>query len=323
MIRYYLNDSGRLQPVDSMPELRDDLVWIDLLEPTAEEDAEVEKLLGIAIPTREDMQAIEVSARLYEENGTTYMTATLPALMDSDEPSLGPVTFVLTLPRLITIRYHEPRAFTNFAQRAIKSSLGCTSGDGVLNALLDSAVDRIADVLERAGTDIDLISRRIFRHSATRPMKTRELHPILSNIGRKGDLTSKIRDSLVTLERLVGYFNQSLQLRDGPKEIRESIRTTSQDLRALADHATFLSQKITFLLDATLGMVNIEQNAIIKIFSVAAVVFLPPTLLASIYGMNFTHMPELDWRIGYPLALALMVVSAILPYLFFKRRGWL
>jgi magnesium transporter len=233
------------------------------------------------------------------------------------------VTFVLTLPRLITIRYHEPRAFTNFAQRAIKSSLGCTSGDGVLNALLDSAVDRIADVLERAGTDIDLISRRIFRHSATRPMKTRELHPILSNIGRKGDLTSKIRDSLVTLERLVGYFNQSLQLRDGPKEIRESIRTTSQDLRALADHATFLSQKITFLLDATLGMVNIEQNAIIKIFSVAAVVFLPPTLLASIYGMNFTHMPELDWRIGYPLALALMVVSAILPYLFFKRRGWL
>jgi magnesium transporter len=323
MIRYYLNDSGRLQPVDKMPTLRDDLVWIDLLEPTADEDAEVEKLLGIAIPTREDMQAIEVSARLYEENGATYMTATLPALMDSDEPSLGPVTFVLTLPRLITIRYHEPRAFTNFAQRATRSVLGCTSGDGVLNALLDSAVDRLADVLERAGTNIDGISRRIFRHSAARPMKTRELHPILSNIGRKGDLMSKIRDSLVTLERLVGYFNQSLQLRDGPKEIRESIRTTSQDLRALADHATFLSQKITFLLDATLGMVNIEQNAIIKIFSVAAVVFLPPTLLASIYGMNFRHMPELDWPFAYPLALGLMVVSAILPYLFFKKRGWL
>jgi magnesium transporter len=121
----------------------------------------------------------------------------------------------------------------------------------------------------------------------------------------------------------VGFFNQGVLLRQSPKDIRESIRTTTLDIRALSDHASFLSQKITFLLDATLGMVNIEQNAIIKLFSVATVVFLPPTMIASIYGMNFLHMPELDWRVGYPLALTLMLISAILPYLFFKKRGWL
>ena len=135
--------------------------------------------------------------------------------------------------------------------------------------------------------------------------------------------TFGLGDSLVTLERLVGFFNQGVLLRQSPKDIREGIRTTTLDIRALSDHANFLSQKITFLLDATLGMVNIEQNAIIKIFSVAAVVFPPPTLVASIYGMNFAHMPELDWRFAYPLALVLMLVSAILPYLFFKKRGWL
>jgi len=323
MIRYYVNDSGRLEPVDDMPALRDDLVWIDLLKPTTAEEAEVEKLLGLDIPTREDMNSIELSSRLFEENGASYMTATLPSHMDGDEPELAPVSFVLTHPRLVTVRYNEPRAFTTFPQRAAKVAPGCTSGEGVLLALLDATVDRLADVLERAGADIDGISRKIFRRGTTRPMKTRELHPILASIGRKGDLTAKIRDSLVTLERLVGFFNQGLLLRQSPKEMREGIRTTALDIRALSDHAGFLSQKITFLLDATLGMVNIEQNAIIKIFSVAAVAFLPPTLIASIYGMNFTYMPELDWRIAYPLALVLMLVSAIVPYLFFKKRGWL
>jgi magnesium transporter len=236
---------------------------------------------------------------------------------------LLPVSFVFTHARLITVRYHEPRAFTTFPQRAAKVAMGCNSGEAVLIALLDATVDRLADVLERAGRDIDAISQRIFQGDGAKPSRNKELGPILTSIGRKGNLTSKIRDSLVTLERLVGFFNQGMLLRRSSKDMLESVRTTAQDIRSLADHATFLSQKITFLLDATLGLVNIEQNSIIKIFSVAAVVFLPPTLLASIYGMNFEHMPELDWRLGYPLAVGLMVLSAILPYVFFKKRGWL
>jgi magnesium transporter len=146
---------------------------------------------------------------------------------------------------------------------------------------------------------------------------------VLEQIGRKGDLTSHIRDSLVTLERLVGFLGHVAMQRKSGKDLRERLKTLSRDVRSLTDHSSFLSQKITFLLDATLGMINIEQNAIIKIFSVAAVVFLPPTLIASIYGMNFEEMPELDWLFGYPFAIALMILSAILPYLFFKRRGWL
>jgi magnesium transporter len=269
------------------------------------------------------MEEIEISSRLYDEGGASYMTATLPAYSDDDAPVLAPVSFVLTHARLITVRYHEPRVFQTFPQRAGKLAPGCNSGAGVLLALLDATVDRLADLLERAGGDIDGISRRIFQHDDGKPTKNRELKAILASIGRKGDLTSKIRDSLATLERLVGFFNQGVKLAQSPKEMREGVRTLLQDIHSLTDHAGFLSQKITFLLDATLGMVNLEQNAIIKILSVAAVVFLPPTLLASIYGMNFTHMPELDWRFAYPIALGLMLVSAVLPYFFFKRRGWL
>ena len=193
----------------------------------------------------------------------------------------------------------------------------------MLIALLEAIVDRLADILERAGRDIDGISRDVFQHKGAKPTKSQDFQKVLEAIGRKGDLTSNIRDSLVTLERLVGFLGQGTMQRKSGKDVRERIKTLARDVRSLADHASFLSQKITFLLDATLGMINIEQNAIIKIFSVAAVVFLPPTLIASIYGMNFQFMPELDEVYGYPMALGLMVLSAILPYVYFKRRGWL
>jgi len=323
MIRSFRNDAGRLRLIEGLPEVGDDLVWIDLVSPTQDEEAAVEKLLGVDVPTREEMEEIEVSSRLYHENGAAFMTATLPAQTDADNPLIAPVSFVLTPARLITIRYHEPRAFQTFPARAAKVSMGCESGETVLLALLEATVDRLADILERAGRDIDVISQGIFRPSGGRPAKSKDLQSVLESIGRKGDLTSDIRDCLVTLERLIGFFNQNTLQKKAAKDTRERIKTLSRDARSLADHASFLSQKITFLLDATLGMINIEQNAIIKIFSVAAVVFLPPTLIASIYGMNFEHMPELSWPFGYPLAILVMIASAILPYLLFKRRGWL
>ena len=201
--------------------------------------------------------------------------------------------------------------------------MGCETGESVLVALLEAIVDRLADILERAGRDIDQISRAVFRHRADKPTRSHDFQEMLEAIGRKGDLTSNIRDSLVTLERLVGFLCQAMLPRKNGRDMRDRVKTLARDIRSLEDHASFLSQKITFLLDATLGMINIEQNAIIKIFSVAAVVFLPPTLVASIYGMNFEFMPELGWHLGYPLALVVMIGSAILPYLYFKRRGWL
>ena len=188
---------------------------------------------------------------------------------------------------------------------------------------LDALIDRVADVLERIGLEVDGISHEVFEHPAT-PRQTGDFQSILRALGRRGDLTSKVRESLVGIGRLLMFFGQASEANaKTAKDLRARLRTMSRDVRSLTEHASFLSAKINFLLDATLGMINIEQNAIIKIFSVVAVVFLPPTLIASIYGMNFDFMPELDWAIGYPLALALMLGSAIAPYIYFKRRGWL
>ncbi len=317
MIRSYSSVDGRLSgPQEDMS----GALWLDLVHPEPAEEKAVEHLLSLDIPTREDMLEIEISSRLYLEDGAAFMTAILPAHADADDPEMAPVTFVLTPDRLVTIRYHEPRAFSSFPLRAERTGMEMPDAVSVLVALLEAIVDRLADILERAGREIDTISRSIFRRDGKVP---RDNQKVLEELGRKGDLTSNIRDSLLTFERLSGFLGHVTMQRKAAKELRERGKTLSRDVRSLLDHADFLSQKITFLLDATLGMISIEQNATIKIFSVAAVIFLPPTLIASIYGMNFEHMPELDWRLGYPFAIGLMILSAILPYAYFKRRGWL
>ncbi len=327
MINAYVNERGRLRRLaeldrDIANEL-DAVVWIDLLDPTSEEEGLLERAVGINIPTREEMEEIEVSSRLYMEEGSAFMTAQLPAQADRDDPEMAPVTFVLTGDRLITVRYHDPRAFQTFLQRAFRVPLGATTGFGALIALLEIIVDRLADIIERVGRDVEGISRGIFQVNGSTGRPSRDFQQWLEAIGRKGDLNSKIRDSLLTLERLGGFLRQvKTQGTDDP-DLRGRLGTLARDIQSLTDHSSFLSQKITFLLDATLGMINIEQNNIIKIFSVAAVVFLPPTLIASIYGMNFRHMPELDWLFGYPYALGLMLFCGVLPYLYFKWKRWL
>lgn len=322
MIVGFVPDGGRLR--GALAPLRElaELVWIDLLAPSAEEEAAVEAFLGVDIPTREEMHRFEVSGRLYREDNAVFMTATLPARTDSDDLFLGPVAFVLVDAKLVTVRYHEPRAFKTFPERAAGAKLGCTDGETVFCALLEATVDRLADILERTETEVEALSRDIFRSDrldAVRP----DLMSTLQLVGRKGDLCSNLRDCLLSLQRLAGFFAQVLADRSDGKERRGRVRTILHDVQSLGDHSSFLSQKITFLLDATLGMINIEQSNIIKIFSIAAGVFLPPTLIASIYGMNFRAMPELSWHYGYPLAIVLMLASALVPFWYFKNRGWL
>ncbi|MBD0414542.1 magnesium/cobalt transporter CorA [Oryzicola mucosus] len=324
MIKAFVVESGRLRLVDDLDAHKADIAWADLHEPTREEVATIQNWLGIELPSRDEMEEIEISSRLYVEDGAYFMTATVPAKTEVDEdPIMAPVTFVLVGSRLVTMRYHDPRAFRIYPQRAEKADTGCTTGDTILIGLLEALVDRIADILERAARDIEALSREIFR---TRDGKTRggqDFQSLLTQIGRKEDLASNIRDSLTSLQRLSGFFAHAATTAKMNKDVRARIKTLSRDVLSIADHTTFLSQKVNFLLDATLGMINIEQNAIIKIFSVAAVIFLPPTLVASIYGMNFDVMPELNWEYGYPFGIGLMIVSAILPYLYFRRRGWL
>ncbi|MDX1606979.1 MAG: magnesium transporter CorA family protein, partial [Candidatus Competibacterales bacterium] len=270
-------------------------------------------------PTREEMEEIEVSSRLYQEDGALFMTAMILSRADTDDPRSTAVTFILSDARLVTLRHDEPRSFRLFAARAQRYQSDMRRGELVLTGLLEAIVDRTADILERVGSDLDAVSREVFAP----PRRGRDFHESLRRIGRIGDLGSKVQESLISIARLLTFYNQTLDTGKGSKELRGRIKTLSRDVQSLTDHASFLSSKISFLLDATLGMINIEQNAIIKIFSVVAVIFLPPTLVASIYGMNFALMPELGWRFGYPWALGLMVVSAILPFWFFKRRGWL
>ena len=228
-------------------------------------------------------------------------------------------------------RNHHPQAFPVYVRRAMKPQATSMSGWGVLISLLEAVVDRAADHLERVGTIVDDTSRQIFntdRHSASRRVRKKapNLQELLEKIGEEGDFNSKMRESLVSIGSLAAFMSAILDPRKQTREMkdhRSRIKILQRDIISLTDHASFLSGKIAFLLDAVLGMISIEQNGIIKIFSVAAVVFLPPTLVASIYGMNFNIMPELQWEYGYPLAIGLMILSAILPYIYFKRKGWL
>ncbi len=302
-------------------------VWLDLLNPTPEEDRLVEQMTGVSIPTREEMQDIEVSARLYQENSAKFMTITAVSQLDTEEPATTPITFVLNGITLVTVRYAEPKAFANFAARAQKpGAVSFATGEQIMMGLIEALFDRMADALEHVGVDIDAISRTVFRRkSAAKAAKTtQDLQAIIERIGQNGDLLTMVRESLVSINRVLTYHTSVEQEdRKTTKEAKARTKVLYRDVVALTDQATFLSNKINFLLDATLGLINLQQNQIIKIFSVAAVVFLPPTLVASIYGMNFDMMPELKWILGYPFALGMMVLSAILPYLYFKRRGWL
>ncbi len=295
-------------------------VWLDMLQPSADDERAVEAALGVGVPTREEMREIEASSRLYEEGGALYMTATIVANASSEQPESTAITFVLAGHRLVTVRYADPQPFRQFAAYAERHPAACATGEMTFAVLLDAIIDRLADILEMIGADVDALSREVFARSV--PARSRDFQALLTRIGRNGDLTSKVRESLVSLGRLLSFSRQAIRGRSQPG-VQARLDTIAQDVLSLSDYVAFLSNKITFLLEATLGLINIEQNATIKIFSVVAVVFLPPTLIASIYGMNFEVMPELHWVGGYPFAILLMILSAILPYVYFKRRGWL
>jgi magnesium transporter len=309
--------------IEDLSALPDGAVWIDLVNPTAAEDGAVERLAGIAVPTREDMQEIEISSRLYIENGARYMTATLMCQSDTEMPKITAVTFILAGQRLVTVRYDQPKPFALVETKLARSCASGITGETVLMELLDAVIDCCADILERVGGAVDRVSHDIFEPGSERPGNARRYSQILIAIGREGDLTSKVRESLVSIGRLVTFLSAAMDGVKWSKDMREQLKTMQRDVASLTDHASYLASKITFVLDALLGVVNLEQNNIIKLFSVMAVVLMPPTLIASIYGMNFKDMPELEWAHGYPLALIAMLAAAVVPYLIFKWKKWL
>ncbi|MBV8783554.1 MAG: magnesium transporter CorA family protein [Gammaproteobacteria bacterium] len=322
MLSAYLPAAHGLERQEVHGELPAGALWFDLLQPSAAEEHAIEQALRIDVPTPEEMRAIETSNRLYEEEGALYLTATVLFRADTDRPETTQVTFILTPGALVTSRYNDLRSFKDFSAYAATHATACATPLQLLVGLLNAIVNRLADGLERVGADIDATSLQVFPRGRSARTRGRNYQGELQQIGASGDVVSRARESLVSLSRLLAFLQESDGARITP-EARASLRTVTRDVTALSDHATFLVGKAQFLLDATLGLVTIDQNNILKIFSLLAVLLLPPSLIAGFFGMNFAYVPWLHAPWGVWAAIALMLATGLAPFFYFKRKGWL
>jgi len=327
MITIYVHKDGRLTATQvnaadlDLAELQP--VWIDMEHPSEEDIQSVAKRFDIELPSAADMREIETSSRLYHDGAAHVMTASIVYRIESQVPLSAEITFVLMPHVLITLRFSTPRAFALFAGHASDGDIVCDSPESVTIGLIEAIVERQADLIERLQDETEAISKQIFETDGKEQTRTKHHAASLKEIGRKSVILSRTRESLVSLGRLLTYFRNLTQAGNVPETIRQRIKTTHNDVQSIAAHIDHLTSRLTFMMDATIGLVGIEQNQIIKLFSVVAVMLMPPTLIASVYGMNFNHMPELAYVWAYPAVLTAMVVSAVLPFLYFKHKGWL
>lgn len=329
MMTFYGLREGRLVRLSTastsiLPALTE-VLWIDLLDPSHDEEKAVETLLALQIPTRQEMAEIEESSRLYEDHGALVMTAVVIDGAGEGRPARTQVTFVLTQTHLVSVRYADPVPFRTFEAKCQRQPELHTSSDRILASLLDSIVERAADVLELIAADLNEVSVRLFfdEEPRRRPKRAEdELQILIKRLGRRNMTMAILRESVLSLSRLGPFLRQGTSAwltDDGTRRLK----MIERDLRSLSAYEGQLSSEIVYLHEATLGLINLAQNRIIKVFSIAAVLFLPPTVVGTIYGMNFETMPELKWAFGYPFALLMMALSAALPYYWFKRKGWL
>lgn len=297
-------------------------VWLDMVEPTVAEDSKVELYLGCKVPSRADPDFTEPPEAYYAENGVRYLHGSFVSEPEGT-PDVTGVTFILTPATLVTVRYDPGDAFGLFGQKLCKSGALALQPDAVAVGLVNTIVNRSARALNKVGVELDSIASTVFRAKGDQSGRSQIYSATLDALGREDEKISNLRESLVSIERLLLFLLSEGRSADAPKPVREATKAALRDLQSLEQDASFKAQKVQFLLDATLGLINLAQNDIIKLFSVLAVIFMPPTVIASIYGMNFKEMPELGWRWGYPLALCLMVAAAIGPYVFFRWKKWL
>lgn len=325
MLRVYGPDCDGSTVDAKLQSIPDGAAWIDLEEPTNEEERLVERYIHVDVPTEAEMAEIEPSSRLYEKNGALYMTISVLRGVDEKNPTTAPIRFVLAEKKLVTIRYATPKPIRTFENHARRDPAVVPDGPTALVRLLDATIDRLADEIENVSEIMEELSQEIFAGNQTeRRIPVKKLTALLTRIGRVQTLLTKIRYSAVTTLRMLSFFSGSKLIHEESlQELRHHVDSLTTDVTSLSEHASYLIDSLTFLLDSSLGLISIEQNAAMKLFSWAAIIFLPPTLIAGIYGMNFQHMPELKWLAGYPWALALMLISAVGPYLYLKRRGWI
>jgi len=315
----FIRSSGG--PSGSLPS---HVIWIDLLNPTAEEKAFVESRTNVRIPSLELLSEIEASSRLAIDHDTVYLSVPAVAQGDTPDAYLSPVGFILTQRLLVTVRF-APLSSVDIVAERVRRDETLESPVAVFMALLETMVDRGADILERLGAELDKVSRSVFRGDPARPRhamrSNNALRRALIAVGGTGDRLTLARDALLGIGRIAPFV---LSLRKSwiLPEFEARLEAVVKDVASLNDYESHLSNKVQFLLDAILGLINIQQNDIFKVLTIVSVVGIPPTLVAGIYGMNFKYMPELNWVAGYPFGLALVALSAIIPLAWFKWRGW-
>src|SRR5271165_2597954 len=322
--------SGALHPEELVaatdPTRLSGAAWIDLLDPSDADRAIVEQATGLRLRSRANLSAIENSSRLYAEGETLYLSMPLAIGKPRGETSTEPLGFVLTPERLVTIRFNPLPAFDAYMEQPTRSAAGPLGSSHVFIELIEHLVDSMADTLELIRDELDAISRRIFQPDpATNDGPSRDsavLRESLQTVGRCGDLVSRVRDTLLGISRIVQYVGPAAAQWITP-ELRQRLKTLRADVASLSDYDAHLGSKVQLLLDAILGLITIAQSNIIKVMTVVGVIGVPPTLIASIYGMNFEAMPELKWHYAYPVVMLVIIASALLPLMWFKRRGWL
>jgi magnesium transporter len=304
--------------------LPDEVIWIDLLNPTDEEKAFVESRSGLRVPTIEALSEIESSSRLIVDHGVIYLSMPLVAQGDTADYHSSPAGFILTPSVLVTVRFADLSTFRTVAEK-VSADESLRSSAGVFTALMEGLVDRGADVLERLAGELDRISKSIFRNNLSRKRNTMRanemLRRALRDVGTIGDRLSLAREVFLGVDRIVPFV---LGLKQDwiMGEFANRLEAVHKDVASLNAFQAHLSNKVQFLLDAVLGFITVAQNDLFKILTIVSVVGIPPTVVAGIYGMNFKFMPELSWTWGYPFGLAMIALSTIIPLIWFKWRGW-
>jgi len=299
-------------------------VWIDLHAPTEDEVRLVTEATGLRIPTRDEVSEIEASSRLVLREGVLYLS--MPLITMADGPRVVSAGFVLSPERLLTVRFAPSAVFDAFIARLPEMATPNGNGAHILIGLLGAIVDRQADAMERIHAELDEVSHRVFslagKSRAGRKIEDRLLRDTLAELGRIGDLISHIRESLLGCTRLLPFIeaNTADWL---PKELHPQLTTLRDDAASISDFDNHLTDKLQFLLDATLGFINIAQNDVMKVMTIASVVGIPPVLIAGIYGMNFKNIPELDWTWGYQFGWALIILTTLIPLAVFRWRKWI
>ena len=320
MIITYLNQNNKIERSTEVI-LDSSTLWIDLVNMSREEEKLIENFLGIDIPSKEEMEQIEVSRRLYVENDATYF---IISLINHNITSIinHSVTFILFNNLLITVRYNEElKSFNSFGPKLVKNKNNYFESKEIFLELLTIIIEILADILQDVRQNIDKLNREIFLTDTSAEEKT-DYAEVLKKIGQQGNFLSKTEESILSINRVINYSQQSNKFAKNEPQILR-LATMLADLNSIAEHANFLSGSTTFLLDALLGIIQLEQSNIVKLVSIVSLIFLPPTLIASIYGMNFEIMPELKQWLGYPITLLIMLISGWLPYKICKKKKWL